>query len=86
MSIRWKRLNRVQQTCQYWIAKKLRHGHPVDLSPHDSRNDKGIEMADVIGRQEESPVVLRVFGAQYANARDRAEQKLHEQSGCAVGQ
>ncbi len=67
------------------MRKKFCHRHPVNLAPHDRGNNKRIEMADVICREQKPAVVICVFAPHHANARDTRKQQFHQQPCGTVG-
>jgi hypothetical protein len=63
---------------KHWIRKEFRHCHPIDLATHHRRNDKRVEVADVICRQHESAIAICIFTPHNVDTGNASKQQLHQ--------
>jgi hypothetical protein len=85
ISFRRKRIDGAQKKSEQRKRKEFCHGHPIDLAPYYRRNDKRIEMADVIGCQQKSTGAVRISAPQNIQPRDRPKQQFHQKRCRAIG-
>jgi len=77
VSISWKSIHGMQKKSEHGKSKEFRHRHPIDLPSHYRRNDKRIEMADMICRQQKSAWAIRILTSDHVDAGRIPEQQLH---------
>src|SRR4029453_12828123 len=85
ISFRRKRIDGAQKKTKQRKRKEFGHGHPIDLAPYYRRNDKRIEMADVIGCQQKSTGAIWISAPQNIQPRDRPKQQFHQKRCRAIG-